>query len=137
MFMNGTRKRAYYDGAVRPFILLAAGGFLSGLCNGLLGAGGGIIAVLFLSGMVGSDSESRRSVYANALCLMLPLSFMTLWRYSGIGGVTLPKINWEFVLGAAAGGLLGGCLLGRIRGRSVDIIFAILTVLSGILMLAR
>ena len=135
--MDTERKKAYIVGIGRPLLLLLSGGFLAGMCNGLLGAGGGIIAVIFLSVLAGNDSESHRSVYANALCLMIPLSFMTLWGYSSSGATSLPRLTWEFVLGASAGGILGGCILGKIKGRSVDIIFAILTVLAGISMLAR
>jgi uncharacterized membrane protein YfcA len=101
-----------------------------------LGAGGGIIAVLFLSSLTGGDAESRRSVYVNALCVMLPLSALTLFRYAS-AGVSSVEIEPYTALGAIVGGVAGGLLLGRMSGRATDRVFALLTVLSGLLMIIR
>ena len=131
------RGGAYSSGSGKKLLLLSLGGILAGFCNGLLGAGGGIILVLFLSRLAGGDSESRRSVYANALCVMLPLSLLTFSRYAGSGEVSHIPITAEFALGAVAGGLLGGALLGRLGGKAADRLFALLTLISGILMITR
>lgn len=112
------------------------GGFLAGLCNGLLGAGGGIIAVLFLSSLAGKDGESRRSIYVNALCVMLPLSVLTLFRYVRSGAASATAEPWT-LLGAIVGGLLGGILLDKISGKVADRVFAVMTAVSGILMIIR
>jgi len=115
---------------------VALGGALAGLCNGLLGAGGGIVAVLFLASLTGGDAESRRSVYVNALCVMLPLSALTLFRYVSAGAASVEIEPWT-VLGAIVGGILGGVLLDRISGKVADRVFALMTAVSGILMIIR
>lgn len=93
--------------------------------------------VLFLSALVTGDEESRRSVYANALCVMLPLSLLTFSSYARSGAAVAVEITPEFALGAIAGGLVGGALLGRLGGKAADRLFAILTLISGILMITR
>lgn len=134
------RAFAYWNGAGRTVALLLIGGALAGFCNGLLGAGGGIVLCLALSRLVGGDGEGSRSIYANALCVMLPLSLLTLFRYAQAGAlsnVAGQGLSSPYVLGAIIGGLLGGVLLGRLQGRGLRRLFALLTLISGILMITR
>ena len=137
--MRDKRYGIYFRGAWKKLAVLSAGGLLAGFCNGLLGAGGGIILVFTLGALVGEDSEARRSIYANALAVMLPLSIFTLMRYAGSGSLTERSAGLEpiYILGAAAGGVAGGILLGRLRGRNLKRLFALLTLISGILMIVR
>ena len=72
--INGNRK------ALKRLWIIVIGGVLAGFFNGLLGAGGGIAVVLALSFALGRDEETRRSIYANALCVMLPLSVLKIGR---------------------------------------------------------
>ena len=130
----------YFKGIWGRVAVLAAGGLLAGFCNGLLGAGGGIILVLTFGALLRRDSEAQRSVYANALCVMLPLSLFTLISY-GKKGVFASGLSTDletvYLLGAAAGGVIGGILLGRLGGKALGRLFAILTLISGILMIVR
>lgn len=137
------RKRisgVYFRGIWKNLSLLVIGGLLAGFCNGLLGAGGGIILVLALRTVLPPDSERSRATYANALCVMLPLSLFTLFRY-GQRGVFSSGLSADlapvYLLGAVAGGLLGGILLGRTGGKALGRLFAVLTLISGILMIVR
>ena len=130
--INGNRK------ALKRLWIIVIGGVLAGFFNGLLGAGGGIAVVLALSFALGRDEETRRSIYANALCVMLPLSVLTLITYARRGGVAQGFLGEDYLwvlLGGAAGGILGGVVLGRLRSSMTDSLFAILTVVSGVLML--
>ncbi len=135
--MKNERKTALFVRGLKNFLVLGIAGALAGFFNGLLGAGGGIILVLFLSKLTQGDTESRRSVYANALCVMLPLSLLTLSRYGGPVRFSELALSPSFVLGAALGGVLGGLLLGKIGGSAAKKLFAVLTVISGILMIVR
>ena len=134
------RKRSYFGGVGIPMLTLALGGTLAGFFNGLLGAGGGIILVFALARIVEKTDEGARSVYANALCVMLPLSLFTLFRYAS-KGVFSPdftgELSAEYILGAIIGGALGGILLGKLRGGRLRKLFALLTLVSGILMITR
>ena len=126
-------KRASY-----PTLVLLLGGFAAGFFNGLLGAGGGIILVLMLSFLLPDDDEGAKSVYPNAIIVMVALSFLTLGRYINAGalkeGVEKPVIVF---LGASVGGLLGGAILHKIGSKILKRIFAVLTVISGVLMISR
>ena len=132
MIASGNRETA------KKLAMICSGGALAGFCNGLLGAGGGIIAVLALSYALPRDDESRRSLYANALCVMLPLSILTLTTYALRGGVPQDFLSSDYLfvlLGGAIGGIVGGVVLGKLRTAVTDSLFAILTVVSGVLML--
>ena len=136
-FKKGARKSAYTAQGLKILAKLALGGMAAGFCNGLLGAGGGVVLVLFLSRIAKNDAEGRRSIFANALCVMIPISFFTLMRYGGPVKFSALTLSPEFVIGAAAGGIAGGIALGLIKGDSARRIFAVFTVISGILMIAR
>lgn len=140
IFMERKRYSVYFRGIWKSLLILALGGGLAGFCNGLLGAGGGIILVLTLNAVLPKNSEKARSVYANALCVMLPLSLFTLLRYAG-NGVFSADFTGEleplYMLGAVAGGVLGGILLGKTRGAFLGRLFALLTLISGLLMITR
>ena len=138
--MKQKRLGAYWRGSAKNIVWLSVAGVLAGFFNGLLGAGGGIILALTLTFLLPDDSESVRSVYSNALLVMLPLSALTLTRYIS-GGALMPEQmggrTLSVMLGAMVGGVVGGILLGRLRGRWLKRIFACLTLVSGIMMLTR
>ena len=138
--MRERRYTAFFKGIWKPVAALVFGGFLAGLCNGLLGAGGGIILVLVLSALLRGKGEGERSAFANALCVMLPLSVITLTRYARMGvspWETSGATSALYLLGAIAGGVLGGILLGRAKDSSLGRLFGLLTLISGILMIVR
>ena len=138
--MKSRRGSVYWRGNATTLFWLVGAGLLAGFCNGLLGAGGGIVLALSLGALLPNDSESVRSVYSNSLLVMLPLSALTLTRYIG-GGALAPETagfrTASVLLGALAGGAVGGILLGKIRGRWIKRLFAILTFISGIILITR
>lgn len=136
--------------AIFSLLLLALGGALGGFINGLLGAGGGIIITLALSRLLPKDEESRRSVFACSLCVTLPLSLLTLARYASAtdGGLSSLFSSFEsasmplvshgaelIFLAAAIGGVVGGLLLGKLGSAALSRIFAIICIVSGVLMI--
>ena len=134
-----TRRSGAFLGDVggKKVAIVAIGGLLAGLCNGLLGAGGGIVVVLALSAALPDDEDSRRSLYANALCVMLPLSLLTLATYALRGDIPDGFLGADYallLLGAAIGGLLGALITDKLSSRALKKIFAALTVLAGVLM---
>ena len=117
------------------FFLLIAGGFLAGIANGLLGAGGGIVIVLILTYLLG-DVASSRDIFANALCIMLPLSVISTVSYAFRGGIDFESFG-IYILPAIAGGVLGGYLLGRIKTSLLRALFSGIMVYSGISLMVR
>lgn len=115
-------------------ILLAAVGLASGFVNGLLGAGGGIIAVYTLSRLLGRQLDDSRDAFSNALAVMLPLSAISAAGYALRGA--LPDTIGVLVIPAVLGGLLGGALLYRTKARWLRVLFSVMVVWSGVSMLA-
>lgn len=123
-------------------LLLVVGGLASGFLNGLLGAGGGILAVLVLSTVLSaanrdpSSPADRRDVFANALASMLPTAAVSAARYAARGAIRIENAL-TYVLPAIAGGLAGALLLDRLPVTAVRRTFIVITIFSGIVMLLR
>ena len=112
------------------------GGLAAGFANGLLGAGGGILAVFALSAALRETEHEGRDLYANALCVMLPVSAVSCIRYALSGNLVTDGFG-VYVIPAVAGGLVGGIRLGRLRSAWLKKLFAILVILSGILLILK
>ncbi|MBQ4140580.1 MAG: TSUP family transporter [Clostridia bacterium] len=109
-------------------------GFFAGLINGLLGAGGGILLVRGADKVLPNEYRDGRDVFANALCVMLPLSAVSAIAYVLRGSVHGLEFA-PFILPALLGGIGGGLLLAVIDTRLLRLIFSALVVWSGISML--
>lgn len=121
---------------VRTVLFLAVGGLLAGFANGLLGAGGGIVAVFALSAVIGDELGDRRDLYANALCVMLPISVVSCIRYALAGHLRTEGFG-VYVIPAVLGGICGGVLLGRLKASFLKKLFGALVIWSGILLILR
>jgi len=111
----------------------ALAGAAAGLCNGLFGAGGGIVAVHALSRLCGL---SPREAHATAIGIMLPLSAVGAAVYVFRGGVDYPALLW-CMPGVLLGSCLGAKLTGRISSAALEVIFAAATFLAGLWMVLR
>ena len=97
MKRSGGRTRAFLGNeSGKSVAVVSIGGLLAGFFNGLLGAGGGIILVLAFSAALPDDEESRQSLYANALCVMLPLSLLTLATYAVRGDIPVGFLDASY-----------------------------------------
>ncbi len=121
---------------VMLIIFAALTGLLSGFVNGLLGAGGGIIAVWGLGRMLRGSAAERRDIFANALAVMLPLSAVSAINYS-LRGLEDSRELGILVLPAVAGGICGALILDRISADWLKLIFSVIIIYSGITMLVR
>ena len=115
---------------------VALAGILAGFANGLLGAGGGIVAVFAFARFLRSGEYERRDLYANALCVMLPISAVSCLRYAAAGHLVTEGFGW-YALPAILGGVVGGILLGRLRASLLKKIFALLVIYSGVMLIVR
>ena len=124
-------------------ILLLLGG-AAGLLNGLLGAGGGILLVytmrLWAYHRPAPDSEpqlaAQRDVYATALSVMLPVSVFSAVYYARAGALDMAAFS-PLLLPSVAGGVLGAYLLDRLRVDWLKRLFALIVLISGVLMIVR
>ncbi len=110
-------------------LIIGFGGVLAGLVGSLMGLGGGIIAVPFLNLVL---SIPMHVAAASGLISTLSVSCGAAGRYLRRGNlVDVPTaFNLEFF--AAAGGLLGGIVVGWLRGPILQIIFAVTLVYGAI-----
>jgi uncharacterized membrane protein YfcA len=129
-----------------PWLLLGLTGVSAGLLNGLLGAAGGILLVALLPRLtpptalyppavpLGTHHE-RRDILATAMTVMLPVSAVSGVFY-WFGGIRPdPTLLLLLVIPAAAGGLIGAKLLGKLPDRVLKKLFAALVVVAGVRML--
>lgn len=123
-------------GAFRSFLRMMFYGLCAGFVNGLIGTGGGILVVFGMRDIIGRDGDVGRDVFANALAVMLPLSLVSAIFYAAEGRFPVDDFQ-KYIIPAAAGGLLGGLLLDRLKSRILDKIFSLIVVFSGIYMIAR
>ena len=117
-------------------IKLVAIGVIAGLTNGLLGAGGGTVVVYGLGRALGGEIEDANDVFSTALCVMLPISAVSCLIYALKGHISTDGFGL-FALPAIVGGAVGGLLLGKIKSDAVKKIFAVLVIISGILLIVR
>ena len=122
--------------AVKDKFFLSAMGFLSGLANGLLGAGGGIIIVYALKYKLRDLDCDPRDIFANALCVMLPISVLSWILYAKAGNLSVSGLG-VYILPAILGGLAGGAILGRINTGFLKKLFAALVIYSGITLMIK
>ena len=102
-------------------LLTLVGGFFSGIANGLLGAGGGMIAVPALRRAGLSTVQS----HATSVAVILPLCALSAGIYLARGDVTLhdalPYLPWMI-----AGSLLGAKILPRLSSTVLRRMFGVL-----------
>ena len=101
-----------------------------------LGAGGGIVAVFALRLSLGDELSDNRDIFANALCVTLPISVLSCLSYALRGELKINGIGL-YVIPAILGGALGGVLLGKLKASSVRKLFSALVLISGILLIVR
>ena len=129
-------------------LLFCFGGLLAGICNGLLGTGGGIliVGVLRLERRLRSSDRpslsgrkrdavgnSPKDDYVTALCCMLPLSLLSsilCLRASAFSGVPFSSAL-PYLLGAVPGGVFGAYLLDRMKPKTAQLLFTALVLLGG------
>lgn len=111
-------------------------GVLAGFANGLLGAGGGVIVVYALSSAFGDELSDARDVFANALCVMLPISVVSCIGYAFMGEISTSGLG-AFIIPAILGGVCGGLLLGRINAGFLKRLFALIVIYSGIMLIIK
>ncbi len=109
-------------------VISAVTGLISGVFSGLFGSGGGTVAVPAMEKFL---NIREHKAHATAVAVILPLCVLSGAIY--FHGTDIPA---KQTLIACAGGIIGGCLgaklLGKIKGRSLHIIFGIFMLVSGV-----
>lgn len=130
-------KIALRSEAKKRNMLFALAGILSGIVNGLLGTGGGILTVLFLSKIYAKDSSySTKDIFAITLCSSVIMSMASLLFYLSSGCFSASD-SALYMLAAVPGGVLGAILLEKLSSKTMKLIFALLVVWAGISMMIK
>ena len=113
------------------FSLISA---ISGLCNALLGAGGGVLLSLTLSRLNRDVFSDRRVALATSQAAMIPGCIASCIIYGTRG--MLDTANFAvFAVPAMLGGAVGGLLMDKIKPKIIGRIFAIFVIWSGMRMI--
>ena len=104
---------------------------VAGGVNGLFGTGGGMVLVLSLSRLYPKEREEVMAI-STACVFVFSLVTIILYKISGkMQGIDLLPT----ILPSLLGGVVGALLLGRLPGRAVEGIFALLLILGGVRLL--
>lgn len=107
---------------------------LAGLCNSLLGAGGGILLSLAAQHLCEGIFDDRRDALINSQAAMIAGCALSCLIYY-LKGDRAPTAFSVFITPALLGGMIGALLLSRIRTVWVVRLFAALVIFSGFRML--
>lgn len=110
-------------------MLKAILGLITGLINGLLGAGGGMIAVPFLKKFV-----SPQEAHATSVAIIFPICILSAIRYIESGFVNITDAVPYFIFGLP-GAIAGTYCLTKFSASALRIIFSVFVIWAGIRML--
>ena len=103
------------------------GGF-AGVCNGLFGAGGGLVLVPLFIGWL--DMKEKQA-FATSVAVILPLSLISYTIFCIQGGDVWQKAL-PYLIGGAIGGLLSGKVFRRVPPVWLHRTFGVLILYGGI-----
>lgn len=114
--------------------LIIISAMLAGVCNSLIGAGGGIILSLALGALASEHFSDKKYIYVNSQASMIPGCALSCILYSMSGH--LPSVPiLSIALPAIIGGALGGIILPKARFEWLKAAFAVFAVWSGVRMI--
>ncbi len=116
----------------KHLLFTAAGGLAVGLINGLLGAGGGMLAVPILA----KAGLSQREAHAGSLAVILPLSLFSAGLYLSAGRVAVSDAA-VYLPGGLLGAAVGALLLRRIPEKWLRRVFALFMIWAGVRLFLR
>jgi len=108
-------------------------GFAAGVTAGLFGVGGGILAVLALTLILGLGQLEAQ---ASSLLSVIPVALIGAWRQHGYGNL---RLRDGVLLGAlASGGSVGGVAIANaVPERTLEVAFACLVLFVAFQMVRR
>lgn len=113
-------------------VISIVGGFIAGLVNGLLGAGGGMVLVPMLS----KAGLETKKTHANSIAVILPISVLSSIMYIRSGSVTLSDAT-PYLIWGVMGSILGAFILTKINDKWLHRIFGALMIWAAVRMLLR
>lgn len=112
-------------------LLTTAGGLATGFFNGLLGAGGGMIAVPILSRRL-----KAKEAHATCVAIILPICISSAVGYLMRGAVKIQDVA-PYLLWGLPGAIAGTFLLKKLDNNIIRKIFAVFILWAGIRLIWR
>lgn len=106
-------------------------GLLSGVINGLLGAGGGMLAVPTLKTQI----ETQKA-HATTVAVIMPMCLVSSIWYLAAGRVTV-KDALPYAPYGIIGAIIGAFLLTKLKAKWLRIIFSLFMIWAGVRMIMR
>ena len=106
-------------------------GSVAGICNGLLGGGGGMIVVPMLTYVLKKENHVS---HATAILIILPMSIISGVLYLILGSFDF-ETGLPTTLGVIVGGVVGAFLLKKISSKGLTILFSVVMMTAGVKML--
>lgn len=116
----------------RKNILTAAGGLLVGLINGLLGAGGGMLAVHLLK----KSGFDVKEAHASSIAVILPLSVLSAALYICAGRVSISD-SLVYIPAGLAGAVTGALVLKKLPDKWIRRLFGVFLIWAGVRLLLK
>lgn len=117
--------------AIKDLALPVVVGVLAGLSSGLFGVGGGIIMVPLFVYWLKLD---QRRAHATSLAAVVPIALIGAWGYGTHGNVDFVAAGYVLA-GSILGAMYGARMLQRIALPAIQILFAVVLLLSGLRLL--
>lgn len=114
--------------------LLAVSSAAAGLCNSLIGAGGGIILSFCLGRHFQDSFKDKRNIYVNSQAAMIPSCVISCVIYS-MKGMLETSLFSPIAIPAIVGGVMGSLLLPKLKLGWLKTAFALLVIWSGFRMM--
>lgn len=108
------------------------GGFAAGFVNGMLGAGGGMLAVPALKGC-GLD---RKESHANSVAVIMPLSLFSAILYLSAGNVAFTDAL-PYLPSGLAGAAAGAALLSKVPDKWLRRLFSLFMIWAGVRLMLK
>lgn len=118
------------DEKPKPLSLILSG-LLIGAVNGLLGSGGGMVAVPVLELLL---KKETKTAHATALLIILPVTLISSIIYI-VNGEYEWKSGLASGLGVIFGGVIGALLLAKLSDKRITFIFSALMLAAGVKLL--
>ena len=111
-------------------VKMGVAGILAGFVNGLLGSGGGVLIVLYLTMIA---KVGRKNSQATAIAIILPLAVLSSVFYAR-GGYIVWSHLWKVSAGGVVGAILGAVLLNKLKPIFLKKLFGVFLVIAGVRM---